>query len=143
MLFFTGFSRIAAEIAVAQLANFKTHEAELRRIGEMVDEAIAILTDANVDIAEFGKLLDISWGYKRSLSSKISPPEIEQIYDDAKRAGAIGGKLLGAGGGGFMLLFVKPENQALVRERLKNLVCVPFKFESSGSKVVLFQPNGL
>jgi D-glycero-alpha-D-manno-heptose-7-phosphate kinase len=143
MLFFTGFSRIAAEIAAAQLENFKTHESELRRIGEMVEEAIAILMDARVDIAEFGKLLDLSWGYKRTLSSKISPPQIEQIYDDAKRAGAIGGKLLGAGGGGFMLLFVKPENQALVRARLKNLVFVPFKFENSGSKVVLFQPNGL
>ena len=97
----------------------------------------------NIDIEEFGKLLDISWKYKRSLSSKISPPAIEQIYDDAKRAGAIGGKLLGAGGGGFMLLFVKPENQALVREKLKNLVHVPFKFDNSGSRVVLYQPSGL
>ena len=143
MLFFTGFSRIAAEIATAQLENFKTHETELLRIGEMVDEAMSILSGRNIDIEEFGKLLDISWKYKRSLSSKISPPAIEQIYDDAKRAGAIGGKLLGAGGGGFMLLFVKPENQARVREKLKNLVHVPFKFDNSGSRVVLYQPSGL
>lgn len=143
MLFFTGFSRIADEIAKSKIANMKSHQAEIFRIREMVDESIAILTNSETKIEEFGKLLDQSWKYKRSLSKQVSTPEIDHIYDQAMLAGSIGGKILGAGGGGFMLLFVRPENQLAVRERLKNLVYVPFNFESSGSKVVVYQPNGL
>jgi len=143
MLFFTGFSRIADEIAKSQIANMKSHETELFKIKEMVDESINILTNSENNIEEFGKLLGESWKYKRSLSERISTPAIDQFYEQAMLGGAIGGKILGAGGGGFMLLFVRPENQAAVRERLKSLVLVPFKFESSGSKVVLYQPNGL
>jgi D-glycero-alpha-D-manno-heptose-7-phosphate kinase len=143
MLFFTGFSRIADEIAKSKIANMKSHQAEIFRIREMVDESIAILTNSDTKIEEFGKLLDQSWKYKRTLSKQVSTPEIDHIYDQAMLAGAIGGKILGAGGGGFMLLFVRPENQLAVRERLKNLVYVPFNFESSGSKVVVYQPNGL
>ena len=143
MLFFTGFSRIADEIAKSKIANMKSHKAEIFRIREMVDESIAILTNSDTKIEEFGKLLDQSWKYKRTLSEQVSTPEIDHIYDQAMLAGAIGGKILGAGGGGFMLLFVRPENQLAVRERLKNLVYVPFNFESSGSKVVVYQPNGL
>lgn len=143
MLFFTGFSRIADEIAKSKIANMKSHQAEIFRITEMVDESIAILTNSDTEIEEFGKLLDQSWKYKRTLSKQVSTPEIDHIYDQAMLAGAIGGKILGAGGGGFMLLFVRPENQLAVRERLKNLVYVPFNFESSGSKVVVYQPNGL
>ena len=143
MLFFTGFSRIADEIAKSKIANMKSHQAEIFRIREMVDESIAILTNSDTKIEEFGKLLDQSWKYKRTLSKQVSTPEIDNIYGQAMLAGAIGGKILGAGGGGFMLLFVRPENQLAVRERLKNLVYVPFNFESSGSKVVVYQPNGL
>ena len=97
----------------------------------------------NSPINEFGKLLHQGWIQKRSLSNKISTPEIDLIYDEALHAGATGGKILGAGGGGFLLLFVKPEMQSQVRERLKKLVHVPFEFEDSGSRVVLYQPNGL
>ena len=143
MLCFTGFSRIANEIAKSKIANMKSHEAELFRIREMVDESISILANSGTNIEEFGKLLDQGWKYKRTLSNRISSPEIDHIYEQARLAGAIGGKILGAGGGGFMLLFVRPENQAAVRERLKSLVHVPFNFESSGSKVVVYQPNGL
>ncbi|MHB8388477.1 MAG: GHMP family kinase ATP-binding protein [Acidobacteriaceae bacterium] len=143
MLCFTGFSRIADEIAKSKISNFKIRETELKCMGEMVNEAIAILADCRVRIDEFGKLLDLSWKYKRSLSGRVSTPEIDQIYDEALRAGAIGGKILGAGGGGFMLLFAKPENHAAIRERLKNLVHVSFNFDDSGSRVVLYQPNGL
>ena len=109
----------------------------------MVDEAIAILTDSRVSIDAFGELLDLSWKYKRSLSDLVSTPEIDRIYDEAMRAGAIGGKILGAGGGGFMLLFAKPEKHAAIRERLKGLVHVSFNFDNSGSRVVLYQPHGL
>lgn len=143
MLCFTGFSRIADEIAKSQIDNFSNREKELNRMREMVDEAIAILADCSVSIDEFGKLLDLSWKYKRSLSDRVSTPEIDQIYDEAMRAGAIGGKILGAGGGGFMLLFAKPEKHAAIRERLKELVHVSFNFDDSGSRVVLYQPNGL
>ncbi len=110
---------------------------------EMVDEGIAILTDSRVCIDEFGKLLDLSWQYKRNLSGRVSTREIDQLYDKAMRAGAIGGKILGAGGGGFMLLFAKPDKHAAIREALKNLVHVSFNFDDSGSRVVLYQPNGL
>lgn len=143
MLCFTGFSRIADEIAKSKIANLKKRETELKHIREMVDEAMAILADSRVSIDEFGKLLDLGWQYKRSLSDRVSTPAIEQIYDEAMRAGAIGGKILGAGGGGFMLLFAKPEKHAAIRARLKDLVHVSFNFDDSGSRVVLYQPNGL
>lgn len=143
MLCFTGVSRIADSIAKSKIDNLKNREAELKRMREMVDEAIAILTNANVSIDEFGKLLDLSWKYKRSLSDRITTQHIDELYDRAVRAGAIGGKILGAGGGGFMLLFAKPEKQAAIREALKELVHVSFNFDDSGSRVVLYQPNGL
>lgn len=143
MLCFTGFSRIADGIAKSKIDNIKQREAELTRMREMVDEGIAILTDGNTCIDEFGKLLDQSWQYKRSLSDRVTTPQIDQIYEEAIRAGAIGGKILGAGGGGFMLLFARPENHSAIREQLKGLVHVSFNFEDSGSRVVLYHPNGL
>jgi D-glycero-alpha-D-manno-heptose-7-phosphate kinase len=143
MLCFTGFSRIASEIAKSKIANFKIREVELKLMKEMVDEAIQILQSSNAPIEEFGTLLHESWQYKRSLSDKVSTPEIDFLYDEALSAGATSGKILGAGGGGFLLLFVKPELQPQVRQRLKHLIHVPFKFEGSGSRVVLYQPNGL
>ena len=143
MLFFTGFSRIASVIAKSQIGNINSRETELNLMGGMVDEAIQILQSTNSPINEFGKLLHQGWLHKRSLSDKISTPEIDLIYDQALHAGATGGKILGAGGGGFLLLFVKPEMQSQVRERLKKLIHVPFEFEDSGSRVVLYQPNGL
>ncbi len=143
MLYFTGFSRVASDIAKSKLDNFKNRVTELKRMGEMVDEAIEILHSPRTPIDEFGKLLDESWRHKRSLSDKVSTPAIDQIYEEAIKAGATGGKILGAGGGGFLLLFVKPGLQSKVRERLKQLIHVPFEFEYSGSRVVLYQPNGL
>lgn len=143
MLCFTGFSRIASEIAKSKIDNLRNREDELKRMRAMVDEAIQILQHSRTPINEFGKLLHQNWQYKRSLSDKVSTPEVDQLYEEAMRAGATGGKILGAGGGGFLLLFVKPEFQARVRERLKHLIHVPFQFEDSGSRVVLYQPNGL
>ena len=143
MLCFTGLSRIADQIAKSQLINFKARENELQRMYEMVDEAISILGNSTISIDEFGRLLDQSWKYKRSLSDQVSTPEIDYIYDQALLAGAIGGKILGAGGGGFLLLFAKPDKHAAIRERLRHLVHVSFNFDDSGSRVVLFQPNDL
>ena len=143
MLCFTGLSRTASEVAKSTINNLQKRETELMRMKEMVGEAIELLQDPKASIDEFGKLLDQGWKYKRSLSDQVSTPEIDHIYEEARRAGAIGGKILGAGGGGFILLFAKPEHQAAVRERLGKLIHVPFRFEDSGSRVVLYQPNGL
>jgi len=143
ILCFTGFSRVADAIAKSKIDNMKIRSMELASIREMVDEAISILTNNQTDIDEFGKLLDLSWKYKRSLSDRVSTPYIDEIYDAAILAGAIGGKILGAGGGGFMLLFAKPEKHAAIREALKALVHVSFNFDDSGSRVVMYQPNGL
>lgn len=143
MLFFTGLSRFASDVAKSKIDNFGKKEKELTRMGEMVTEAIMILQGQQSSVLEFGQLLAEAWEYKRSLSDKVSTPEIDEIYTAGRRAGAIGGKLLGAGGGGFLLLFAKPEDQPAVRAALKNLVHVPFRFESAGSRVVLYQPNGL
>jgi len=143
LLCFTGFSRIASEIAKSQLLNMEQRHAELNRMKEMVDIGITILQDPTLPIAEFGRLMDQYWEYKRSLSDQISTPEIDTLYKTALDAGAMGGKILGAGGGGFLLLFVKPELRTAVQTALQKLIHVPFQFENSGSRVVLYQPNGM
>lgn len=143
MLCFTGFSRIASEVAKSKIDNLANRRAELERMAAMVGEALQILQDPNAPIAEFGRLLDESWRYKRTLSDKVTTPEIDEIYAEAMSGGALGGKILGAGGGGFLLLFVRPQDQDKVRARLSKLIHVPFRFEDSGSRVVLYQPNGL
>lgn len=143
MLCFTGFSRIAAEVAKSKIDNLKARETELHAMLAMVDEAIALLQDPRRPITDFGELLAASWRYKRSLSPLVSTPQIDEMMAVAQRAGAIGGKILGAGGGGFLLLFAEPSVQPAVRAALSALVHVPFRFEDSGSRVVLYQPGGL
>ncbi|MDD5489586.1 MAG: kinase [Candidatus Moranbacteria bacterium] len=137
MLFFTGLSRYASEIAAEQIKNTSNKTIELSALKGMVDEAIKILNGTG-SLDDFGKLLDESWRIKKTLSSQISNPRIDEIYAAAKEAGALGGKLLGAGGGGFMLFFVKPELQPKVREKLKDLLYVPFKFENAGSQIIYY-----
>ncbi len=141
MLFFTGFSRIASEIAESQIANFKNREIELKTMRQMVDEAISLLQDDS-SILEFGRLLNEGWKLKRTLSNRVSTLDIDHIYQAALSAGAEGGKILGAGGGGFLLIFAKPERQNKIREALQGFIHVPFKFGDSGSRVVLYQPDG-
>jgi len=141
MLFFTGFSRIANEIAKSKVANFKKREVELLRMRDMVHESIDILSSHNISIDEFGKLLHASWQLKRTLSEKVSNSEIDKIYGAALQAGALGGKILGAGGGGFMLIFAKPDRHKSIREKLRHLVHVDFKFDNSGSRIVFYHPN--
>ena len=139
MLFFTGFSRTASQIAAHQIKNIPNKKKELRRMFEMVYEAIDILNGNN--IVKFGRLLDESWKLKRTLSDKISSSHIDDLYAAAIRAGAVGGKLLGAGGGGFILFFVEPKKQQKVRTVLKSLLEVPIKFENLGSQIIFFQPS--
>ena len=139
MLFFTGFSRIASEIAKDKIANIDKKADELQRMRCMVDEALDILYNDR-DICLFGGLLHTAWTYKKSLSDKVSNRQIDSIYETARKAGAVGGKLLGAGGGGFMLLFVEPDKQSQVREALKEFIHVPFQFETSGSQIIYYEP---
>jgi D-glycero-alpha-D-manno-heptose-7-phosphate kinase len=141
MLYFTGITRVASEIAKAQIQNLENRIKEIDRIHEMTKEAVKILTQNGSPGPEFGKLLHEYWKYKRSLSDKISNPTIDRIYEAAMEAGADGGKLLGAGGGGFMLFFVKPELQERMREKLKDLTLVQFRLDYSGSKIVIYEPN--
>ncbi|HXF67604.1 MAG TPA: kinase [Burkholderiales bacterium] len=143
MLCFTGLARTASEVAKSKIENLDKHAQELDRMKAMVDEAISVLQSRSAPIEDFGRLLHESWMHKRRLSDLVSTGEIDRLYEVARAAGAIGGKLLGAGGGGFLLLFVRPEHQKEVREKLSHLIHVPFRFESSGSRVVLYQPNGL
>lgn len=142
MLCFTGFSRIASEIAKSKIDNLGKRENELNKMYEMVDEGISILQEANRPIEDFGRLLHDGWQYKRSLSDRVTTPEIDAIYSAAIKEGALGGKILGAGGGGFMLLFASPDRHQAIRENLHDLVHVPFNFESAGSRVVLYEPGG-
>jgi D-glycero-alpha-D-manno-heptose-7-phosphate kinase len=142
MLFFTGFSRHSSDVAIKQLNNIAFNSKILSELSVYVDEAISLL-QASGPISDFGKLLDESWTLKKSLSDVITSDEIDLIYTMAKKNGALGGKILGAGGGGFLLLFVPRESQPKVRKALESLTYVPFSFEDSGSKVVLYQPSGL
>lgn len=140
MLYFTGFSRNASEIAKHQIDNIPKKQRELTTMYDMAFQALDILNQGNLE--EFGKLLYESWKIKRDLSTKISTSHIDKIYDTALRAGAIGGKLLGAGGGGFILFFVPPAKQKKFKEKFKKLLLVPFGFENLGSQIIFYQPNG-
>src|SRR4029077_414348 len=104
-----------------------------------VGEAEAIVTDPNRSLNEFGHLLHESWQVKRTLTQSITNGNLDEIYEAGRSAGALGGKLLGAGGGGFMLFFVPPERRQSLRKRLKNLLCVPFGFSNRGSHVVVYE----
>jgi len=140
MLYFTGFSRFASEIAKEQIASIDKKKSELKTMSQMVGRGLEIITGKE-DLLEFGRLLHESWQLKRSLTNKISTETIDQIYEQALKSGATGGKLLGAGGGGFVLLFVSPEKQAKVKEALNSLLSVPFQFENTGTQIVFYRPN--
>jgi D-glycero-alpha-D-manno-heptose-7-phosphate kinase len=140
-LYFTGFSRIASEVAQEQLRVTPHKQRELEAMFQLVGEAESIVTNGNRSIEEFGRLLNESWQIKRTLTQKITNSSIDEIYEAGLSAGALGGKLLGAGGGGFMLFFVPPERKEALRLRLKKLLCVPFSFSNKGSHVVVYEPE--
>ena len=140
LLVFTGFSRFASDIAAVQIQQTPNRKHELSAMYQMVAEALNILNGGG-DINEFGKLLHESWQLKRSLTNKISTPQTDSLYETALKAGATGGKMIGAGGGGFMLFFVKPELQAKVKKVLDGLLCVPFRFENAGSQIIFYEPD--
>lgn len=138
MLFYTGIMRTASDIAAGYVQDIESKKQQLFAIREMVDEGIAIM-NSDDDIRRFGELLHQAWEVKRSLTANISNSRVQEIYEQALTAGAVGGKLLGAGGGGFIVFFVPPSQQPQVKERLKRLIHVPFTFESSGSQIIFFE----
>jgi D-glycero-alpha-D-manno-heptose-7-phosphate kinase len=140
-LYFTGFSRIASEIAQEQLKVTPHKKKELDAMFQLVGEAEDILVNTNRPLDDFGRLMNESWQIKRTLTQKISNSNIDEIYEAGLSAGALGGKLLGAGGGGFMLFYVPPEKREALRLRLKKLLCVPFAFSTKGSEVVVYEPE--
>lgn len=141
MLFFTGFPRNASEIAGEQIRKTPEKTRELIAMMEMVEEAVNVLNSSQDRLTDFGKLLHESWKIKRSLTPRISNSFIDEVYEAGVEAGAVGGKLLGAGGGGFMLFFVKPELRRNVREKLSKLLYVPFGFENLGSQIIYYAPE--
>ena len=141
MLFFTGLSRHASVIAQEQIQNTHKNKHELSKMRELVDEAYKILTSGKNDFIEFGKLLNETWKLKKRLSTKITNSDIDSIYEAAIKNGAVGGKLCGAGGGGFILFYVESENHDRVKKALGNFLHVPFKFDFSGSEIIVYQPG--
>lgn len=135
MLFYTGIKRTASDIARTYIEDMAKKHQQMNSLEKMVDDAISILNSGQ-DLVPFGELLHEAWQVKRSLGEKVTNDHVEEIYQAAREAGAIGGKLMGAGGGGFMVFFVRPEHQQKVRERLSKLLYVPFKFDSSGSQII-------
>jgi D-glycero-alpha-D-manno-heptose-7-phosphate kinase len=140
-LYFTGFSRTASEIAQEQLRLTPHRTTELQTMMQMVDEAEAIIAQPHRCLDDFGRLLHEGWQIKKRLTQKITTSSIDEIYEAGLSAGALGGKLLGAGGGGFMLFFVPPERREALRLRLRKLLCVPFNFSTKGSQVVVYEPE--
>jgi D-glycero-alpha-D-manno-heptose-7-phosphate kinase len=140
MLLFTGISRTASEVAKTYLEDLGRKERLLGEMAAMVDEALSVLRGGG-DLAPFGRLLHEGWIAKRSLNSRISTTHIDEIYEAARHAGALGGKLMGAGGGGFMLLFARPVDQQRIRERLHGLIHVPFKLDFTGSRIIFYEPG--
>jgi D-glycero-alpha-D-manno-heptose-7-phosphate kinase len=140
MLFYTGIKRTAAEIAGSFVPEIERREVQLRALRETVRAGISVL-NGDDDITRTGALLDEAWQAKRTLSAAVTNDDVDAIYADARAAGAIGGKVTGAGGGGFMLLFVPPGKQSAVRGRLNRLIWVPLRFESQGSQIIFSDPE--
>jgi len=140
MLFFSGISRTASDVVAEQIEKTSINIPNLNRMKDLVDEAYNILV-SNRNLSEFGELLNSTWELKKSLSSKVTNPQIDAMYSKAMKAGAIGGKLLGAGGGGFMSFYVEKENQEAVKVALKDYLYIPFNFDFDGSKIVVYEPN--
>jgi D-glycero-alpha-D-manno-heptose-7-phosphate kinase len=143
VLYFTGLSRFASTIEAEKIANFASREAELKAMAALVPEALDMVRDERRPLQEFGQLLHETWRLKRRLADVVSRPEIDEIYEAGRTVGAFGGKLLGAGGGGFILFLIDPARRQALRQRLKKLTEVSVEIGSPGSKIVVYEPSGL
>ena len=138
VLIFTGFQRFAVDIEKEKVSNFDKKRDSLEQMTGIVDEALEILS-SNSSILEFGKLLNRAWELKKSLSRKVSTSELDRMYETGLDNGAVGGKLLGAGGGGFMLFFCEPSQQPALVDSLKSYLHINFHFEDNGSQVIYYR----
>lgn len=141
MMFFTGFTRFSSEVQKANAVNAEDKTAQLKRMLALVDDAERILTDKKADLDDFGRMLDITWKLKRQTGAAVSTNSIDELYAKGIAAGALGGKLLGAGGGGFLVFYVQPEYQEAVRRAMRELMYIPFSFENGGTRVIHYTPE--
>lgn len=141
MMFFTGFTRFSSEVQIANAATKIDKTAQLKEMLSLVDDAEQVLVNKNADLNEFGRLLDHTWRLKRQTGAAVTTNSIDGLYEKGIKAGALGGKLLGAGGGGFLVFYVEPEYQAAVKEAMSDLLYVPFEFENGGTRVIHYTPE--
>ena len=140
LLFFTGIKRTSSDVARSYADDLDSKKRQLRIMKDLVDEALGVLNGGG-DLGTFGELLHEAWIAKRGLSPEVSNGEVDELYQTAQNAGALGGKLLGAGGGGFLLLFARPDDHASLKKKLEGLIHVPFRFETAGSQIIFYDPE--
>lgn len=142
LMFFTGFTRFSSDVQmINKVSQTEEKRARLKKMYELVNEAEGILTDQSKDLNDFGRLLDVTWRLKKGTGSAISTGSIDELYEKGMAAGALGGKLLGAGGGGFLVFYVQKDKQDAVKEAMKDLMYIPFKFENGGTRVIHYSPE--
>lgn len=141
LMFFTGFTRFSSDMQKANAVGYSEKQAQLKQMYALVDDAEKVLEDKHSDLDDFGRLLDTTWKLKRQTGGAITTNSIDDLYEKGIASGALGGKLLGAGGGGFLVFYVQPEKQKAVREAMKDLLYVPFRFEDGGTQVIHYTPE--
>lgn len=141
MMFFTGFTRFSSDVQKANASNKADKVNQLKEMLALVDEAEKVLVDKQSDLDEFGRLLDYTWRIKRKTGNTVSTNSIDELYDKGLKAGALGGKLLGAGGGGFLVFYVEPDKQEKVKKAMEDLLYIPFEFEDGGTRVIHYSPE--
>lgn len=141
MMFFTGFTRFSSEVQRVNADTQADRNVQLKEMLALVDEAERILTDKERNLDDFGRMLDCTWKLKRKTGAAVSTNSIDALYAKGISAGALGGKLLGAGGGGFLVFYVQPEHQEAVRRAMQDLLYIPFQFEDGGTRVIYYSPE--
>ncbi len=141
LMFFTGFTRFSSDVQKANRQGYHDKTAELKEMLSLVDDAERVLTDKTTDLDDFGRLLDHTWKLKRQTGAAISTDSIDALYSKGIAAGALGGKLLGAGGGGFLVFYVQPEYRESVMKAMSDLLYIPFRFEDGGTRVIHYSPE--
>lgn len=141
LMFFTGFTRFSSDVQKANRQGYHDKTAELKEMLSLVDDAERVLTDKTIDLDDFGRLLDHTWKLKRQTGAAISTDSIDALYSKGIAAGALGGKLLGAGGGGFLVFYVQPEYRESVMKAMSDLLYIPFRFEDGGTRVIHYSPE--
>lgn len=141
LMFFTGFTRFSSDVQKQNAIGKANKVMQLKEMLSLVDDAERLLADRDSDLDEFGRLLDHTWKLKRQTGSAVSTSNIDNLYEKGMKAGALGGKLLGAGGGGFLVFYVQPEKQESVKLAMEDLMYIPFEFEDSGTRVIHYTPE--